>query len=128
MAGLMLLHGAPTVNHMADAPPQFGTSNNWTPSLRIEYVPVQLKPKGFVRTAAPQGDELPTWMKDKQWQERVEEMCAPPLLPSEMFKGTGQSGNSSGSGFQANYGKQKELKNSRKATTPIGLAPNSKRG
>jgi hypothetical protein len=49
---------------MADAPPQFGLSASWTPSLRIEYEPVQLKPKGFVRTPAPQGDDIPTWMKD----------------------------------------------------------------
>ena len=52
---------------MADTPPpQFGVPN-WTPSLRIEYVPVNVKPaKQFVRSIAPQGEKLPAWLADKQ--------------------------------------------------------------
>ena len=70
---------------LADAPPQFGSSASWMPSLRIEYVPVNVKPaKQFVRSIAPQGEKLPAWLADNLWQKRVEEFFAPPLL--ETFK------------------------------------------
>ncbi len=57
--------------------PQFGTSKtkeDWTPSLRVAWDPVELKPNtAFVRTPAPQGQKVPKWGRDKQWQARVEE-------------------------------------------------------
>jgi hypothetical protein len=81
---------------MADEPPpQFGVQH-WTPSLRIDYVPVTVKPaKQFVRSVTPRGEKLPAWLADKQWQKRVEELLAPPLL--EMSKDRIPSGKSSGS-------------------------------
>ena len=98
--------------------PQFGVQN-WQPSLRVKYVPVAITPaKRFVRSVTPRREIPPVWLEDKQWQKRVGDLLAPPLL--ETSKDRMLSGKSSGnSDFQSHYGKQRELRNSRPATTPI---------
>ena len=84
--------------------------------MRVAWEPVELKPStAFVRTPAPQGQKVPEWVQDKQWQARVEEICSGPWGTAAKSAGSGRSG----SCYQINYGKQSSQKNCRRPTTPL---------
>ena len=95
--------------------PQFGTSNptGWTPSFRVASCS-QEEP-GIVRTPTAPGDKVPQWVQDKQWQKRVDEICADPKRT--VLKSAGSAG-PSGSCYQSNYGKQSGPKICQPPKTP----------